>query len=138
MGEGFILDNYFKKNRKLFIKNISNDLNGDFNKQNILISYICNKLLRLKQKSFLKIIENFRGLPFRSTILFENKKLKIINNSKSTNINSTINSIRNFKRIYLILGGVAKEKNFESLLDYKDRILCVYVFGQSRLLIKKN
>ena len=104
----FILDNYFKKIENI-IKNISNDLNGDFNKQNILISYICNKLLRLN-KIFSKGNWKFRGLPFGSTILFENKKLKIINNSKSTNINSTINSIRNFKRIHLILGGVAKEK----------------------------
>ncbi len=138
IGEGYILDNYFKNGRKLFIKNISDDLKEDFNNQNILISYICSKLLRLKQKSFLKAINNFKGLPFRSTTIFENKKLKIVNNSKSTNINSTLNSIKNYKRIYLILGGIAKEKNFEALLDYKDEIICVYTFGKSRLLIEKK
>ncbi len=138
IGEGYILDNYFKKGRKLFLKNISDDLKEDFNNQNILISYICSKLFKLKQKSFFKVVKNFRGLPFRSSIIFNNTKLKIINNSKSTNINSTLNSIKNNKRIYLILGGVAKEKNFETLLDYKDRIISVYVFGKSRLLIEKK
>ncbi len=138
MGSNYIVDNYFKKNRKLFIKKISKDLYGHYNNQNIVISYICCKLLNLPEKIFLKTIENFKGLPFRSKIIFENKKLKIINNSKSTNINSTINSIKNYNNIYLILGGVAKEKRFEILSKFKNKVKCVYVFGQSALYIEKK
>ena len=87
----YILDNYFKKNKKLFIKKISKDLEGNFNIQNILIAYICSKILKIPESNFLKVIKTFKGLPFRSSTVFTNNKLKIVNNSKSTNLNSTIN-----------------------------------------------
>ena len=138
MGENFILDNYFKKNKKIFISEISSDLEGSFNNQNILIAYICVKLLKLPEKIFLDVIKKFKGLPYRASIIFNSNKLKIINNSKSTNINSTINSIKNYKNIYLILGGRAKEKNFEILSNFKEKIICTYVFGQSASFIEKK
>ncbi len=79
MGNNFILDNYFKKNKKLFIRNISTDLEGYFNNQNILIAYICCKLLKLPQKYFLEVVRDFKGLPYRSKIIFNNKKIKVNN-----------------------------------------------------------
>ena len=138
MNNNYILDNYFKKNRKLYIRKLSRDLEGKFNNQNIIIAYICCKLLKLSEKNFLKVIENFKGLPFRSKIIYQNKKLKITNNSKSTNINSTINSIKNYNNLYLIMGGIAKEKNFEIITKYHKRIICVYTFGESAKIIEKK
>ncbi len=138
MSNNYILDNYFKKSKKLYIKNISKDFEGDFNNQNILIAYICSKLLKLTEKSFLSVIKNFKGLPFRSSVIFKNNNLKVINNSKSTNINSTLNSIKNYNQIYLILGGIAKEKNFDVFKKYKDKINCIYIFGKSGILIEKT
>ena len=130
VNDNYIIDNYFSKN-KINIKNISRDLQGNYNKQNILISYICSKILNIEDSIFLESIKKFKGLPFRSNIIFENKNLKIINNSKSTNLNSTINSIDNYNNIYLIVGGKAKEKNFEILSKFKKRIICIYLYGQS-------
>ncbi len=138
MSENYIVDNYFKKGTKLLIKNISGDLEGDFNKQNILIAYICCKILKLPQNNFLKVLKSYKGLPFRSSIIFKNKKLKIINNSKSTNINSAINSIKNYNNIYLIMGGIAKEMNFEIILRYKKKLNRVYTFGKSGSFIEKK
>ncbi len=138
MNNNYILDNYFKKNKKLIIKYISKDLEGLFNNQNILIAYICCKFLKIPEKYFIEVIKNFKGLPFRSEIIFENKNLKVINNSKATNINSTINSVKNYENIYLILGGIAKEKNFEILSKYKKNIICTYLFGKSSSMIEKK
>jgi len=138
INENYIQDNYFKKSKKLFIKNISKDLEGHFNNQNILIAYICCKILKLSENNFLEVIKSFKGLPFRSSIIFNNKRLKIVNNSKSTNLNSTINSIKNYNNIYLILGGIAKEKNFEIITKYKKNLICVYTFGKSGFFIEKK
>ena len=138
MENNLILDNYFKKNKKIYINKVSKSLEGNFNNQNILIAYICSKLLKLPEKYFLNTIKKFKGLPFRSEIIFDNKKIKVINNSKSTNINSTINSINNYKNIYLILGGIAKEKNFEVFAKYKKNINCIYVFGSSADFIENQ
>ena len=138
INENYIQDNYFKKSKKLFIKNISKDLEGHFNNQNILIAYICCKILKLSEHNFLEVIKSFKGLPFRSSIIFNSKRLKIVNNSKSTNLNSTINSIKNYNNIYLILGGIAKEKNFEIISKYKKNLSCVYTFGKSGFFIEKK
>ena len=120
------------------MKKISKDLEGHFNIQNILIAYICSKILKLPETNFFKVIKTFKGLPFRSSTIFTNNKLKIVNNSKSTNLNSTINSIVNYNNIYLILGGIAKEKKFEILLKYKNKINCVYTYGKSGSFIEKK
>ncbi len=138
MGNNYILDNYFKKNKKLFLKNISKYLNENFNNQNILIAYICTKLLNLSENNFKSIVKNFKGLPYRSTVIYNSNKYKIVNNSKSTNLSSTINSIENYNNIYLILGGIAKEKNFEIILNYKKKIKNLYVFGKSASMIEKK
>ena len=138
INENYIQDNYFKKSKKLFIKNISKDLEGHFNNQNILIAYMCCKILKLSENNFLEVIKSFKGLPFRSSIIFNSKRLKIVNNSKSTNLNSTINSIKNYNNIYLILGGIAKEKNFEIISKYKKNLNCVYTFGKSGFFIEKK
>tara|TARA_B100000575_G_C23139656_1_gene662895 strand:+ start:2842 stop:4170 length:1329 start_codon:yes stop_codon:yes gene_type:complete len=139
IGKNYILDNFFNKNKKIFIKNLSIDLEGHYNKQNIVISYICSKILKIPENIFLYSIKNFEGLPYRSNLVFENKKLKIINNSKSTNLNSTINSIKNYEKIYLIMGGIAKEENFKrSLSLYANKIKYVYLYGKSGLMIEKN
>ncbi len=126
--DNYILDNYFKNNKKLNIKKISKDLNEYFNKQNIVIAYICCKILKLPEKIFLNVIKNFRGLPYRSNLIFNNKNLKIINNSKATNLNSTVNSIKCYENIFLILGGRAKENNFETILKYNNKINSVYIY----------
>ena len=138
MIEDVIFDNFFSYNKILKINKISKDLKGNFNNQNIVILYICSKILKIPEKYFLSLVKNFKGLPYRSKIIFENKKLKIINNSKSTNLNSTISSISNYNKIYLILGGIAKEKNFELILKFRNKIECIYVYGKSANMIENK
>jgi len=77
----------------------------------------------------------FKGLPFRSNIIFRSKKLIIINNSKATNITSTINSLESKKNVYLIMGGIAKEINFKILHKFNNKIKKLYLYGYSSSLI---
>ena len=44
-------------------------------------------------------------------LIFDNNKTMIINDSKATNIESMVRAIKNYKNIYLICGGVLKDKN---------------------------
>jgi len=67
--------------------------------------------------------------------IYKNEKLLIINNSKSTNLDSAIKSILNFDNICLIVGGLAKENNFSILLKFKKNIYKCYLIGQSTNLI---
>ncbi len=136
--KNYIYDNYFNKKNKINIKNISLHLSGTFNLQNILAAYICSKILKISNKIFSESISKFKGLPYRFTVIKNNKKHIIINNSKSTNLQSTIQSIVDQKNVYLILGGIAKEKNFKKLSMFKDNINKIYVYGESAINIHKN
>ena len=53
-------------------------------------------------------------------------------------MNSTISSLKGYNNINLILGGIAKDKNFSILSKYKQQLNCVYIFGKSGLFIEKK
>ena len=133
--DDLIIDNYFFKDKRIKIKILSDSLYGSFNKQNILSAYIIIKILNLNDSVFFDVISKFNGLPHRLEKIYENKFLKVINNSKATNLDSSIKSISNYKNIYLILGGIAKEKNFKKIIEYKKNIIKIFLIGDSETLI---
>ena len=94
-----VYDNYFKTNNSIFLNNISPSLFGQFNIENILASYAVSKIMNIDKYDFTKTIKNFIGLPYRLEIVYENKYLKIINNSKATNVDASVKSIFNYNNI---------------------------------------
>ena len=103
-----IHDNFFeKKSYSLELNNLS--LQGKYNNQNVLVAYIVCKILYLDVNKFLFTIKNFKGLPHRLEHIYENYKFLVINNSKATNIDSSIKSIEIYENIFLILGGRIKK-----------------------------
>lgn len=133
--DGYIIDNYFKPKKFTFLETISSSLFGNFNIENILAAYVVSKIMNIEQDIFINIIKNFIGLPHRLEIIYENKYVKIINNSKATNVDALIKSVSNYKNIYLIVGGKAKEKDFSKILIYKDNIKKIYLIGESAIKI---
>ena len=135
---GFIFDQYFHELKKIKLDSISSDLTNIYNMQSILVSYITCKFLKIPIKFFKDKVKNFIALPYRSSVILDSNKKLIINNSKATNISSAIASLENKKNIYLILGGIAKEKNFKVFNRFKKEINQIYIYGYSRFLIKKQ
>ena len=136
--KGFIIDNYFHKNKKIKLLNLSLDLNYSYNLQNILVSYIVCKYFKIPLKYFYESIKNFKGLPYRSLTIHNSKSKLIINNSKATNISSSLSTLENKKNIYLILGGIAKEDGFSKFNKYQKNIEQIYIYGKSRFKIKNQ
>ena len=133
-----IIDNYFHKNKKIKLLHLSLDLNNSYNLQNILVSYIVCKYFKIPIKYFNESIKNFKGLPYRSLTIHNSKSKLIINNSKATNISSSLSTLENKKNIYLILGGVAKENGFSKFNKFRNNIDQIYIYGKSRFKIKKQ
>ena len=131
----YILDNYFFKKKKITIKDLSSDLTDDFNYQNILVCYIISKIYNIPNKIFQKTIKNFEGLQYRSIKILNNNNFIVINNSKATNVEAAYNSIRNYKNILLIVGGLSKEKNFKKITKLFKNVSKAYVYGESSDLI---
>ncbi len=136
--DGNLVDNYFNKNKKIKLLNISNDLQASYNIQSILVAYIVCKYLKVPIKFFHKGIKIYKGLPYRSITVHNSKSKKIINNSKATNISSSLPTLENKKNIYLILGGIAKESGFEKFCKFQNEIRQIYIFGKSRFLINNQ
>ena len=129
---------FLKKNKKIELKEISSSLFGDFNIQNILAAYAVSKILNINLIKFTNILRKFKGLPHRLELVFINRKYRIINNSKSTNLESLVNSIKNYTNINLIMGGRPKDKKFKKLLKYKNRIKKIYLIVESSKFISRD
>lgn len=130
----FYLNNKFFRIKNYFFKSITNFLN-------ILFVISITDILKIPRKMVFKILLNFKNLPHRFNILGNKKNILWINDSKSTNISSTILALQNLSlfdkisKIWLILGGDGKLSDFENLLKpylLKLRKLRICCFGKSK------
>jgi len=133
--DDYIVDNYFKIKKNIKLSSLSLSLFGTFNIENIMSAYVVSRILNIRTKDFIDVLAKFKGLPHRLENIYKNKKLQVINNSKATNLYATLNAILNYENIYLILGGRGKEKNFRKILNYHNKIIKIYLIGESTELI---
>ena len=97
-----------------------------------------SKKLKLKNQKVFKVVNSFKELNFRQQILYKNKKLLIINNSKSTNFSSSINLLESYKNIYWLVGGRFKKgDNFVLNKKYYKNINA-YIFGKRKKFFVKK
>ena len=97
-----------------------------------------SKKLKLKNQKIFKVVNSFKQLNFRQQILYKNKKLLIINDSKSTSFSSSINLLESYKNIYWLVGGRFKKgDNFVLNKKYYKNIYA-YIFGKRKKFFVKN
>jgi len=97
-----------------------------------------SKKLKLKNQKVFKVVNSFKELNFRQQTLYKNKKLLIINDSKSTNFSSSINLLESYKNIYWLVGGRFKKgDNFVLNKKYYKNINA-YIFGKRKKFFVKN
>ena len=118
----------------LNMNKLSNQLNNkyfvsDGNKENLSFILKIASNLKLNQTKLFKTLNNFKGLKYRQQIIFDNKNLTIINDSKSTSFASSENILKNFNDIYWILGGIPKKGDKFKLSKKKCRNFKVFTFG---------
>ena len=109
-------------------------MNGEHNEENVQITYQILSSLQLKNLFTKKALNSYIGLNHRQELIFDNNKTMIINDSKATNIESMVRAIKNYKNIYLICGGVLKDKNLNMLLPYVSKLKKVYITGVDKKL----
>ena len=96
------------------------------------------KKYKLNKYKLLKTVNLFKGLEFRQQVIYKNKFVTIINDSKSTSFSSTINLLKSYKNIHWILGGLAKKGDkFNLPSKYFKNIKC-YIFGKDINFFKKK
>ena len=112
-----------KKILNPYFKNINN-------LQNLSFIFEISKKLGLNKKKIIKSLNSFRGLKFRQQIIYENKKLSVINDSKSTSFSSSLNLLKSYNNIYWIVGGLYKKGDSFDLNKRYYKSIKVYIYGK--------
>ena len=120
-------------------KQIKNEyFNNKNNQQNLSYVFAICKKLKINKKNILKIINNFRGLKYRQEIIYNSKKLAIINDSKSTSFSSTVNLISSMNNVFWILGGLPKVGDKFKFNRNKNLNLKAFIYGKQKKFFIKN
>ena len=117
-------------NSKNFIKkNIF--LEGKHNCINTAIAIAFAKSLSLNNKQIELAIKTFKGLPHRLEPIYSSKMIKIVNDSKATNGESSSAALKSFKNIFWIAGGEAKSDGIGAALSCLENVLKIFLIGKS-------
>ncbi len=120
-----------KDNQKLLALSETHLL-GRHNADNILAAMTIAELAGVKGVSMVKTIKNFKPIEHRLEFVDEVNSVRYYNDSKATNIESTVASIASFdKNIILILGGQDKgNSDFRVLIaPMKNRVQSIVSYG---------
>jgi len=154
----FVKKNDLLINKKLNSKKYNPEIiKVDLKKANKLIKHLKNKYflsagnlenlsfvlkisetLNLNSKTLIKTLNRFKGLKYRQQIIYENKNLTIINDSKSTSFASSVNLLKNLKNVYWILGGIPKKGDQLNLSKKHCKNFKTFIFGDNYREFKKN
>lgn len=131
-----IVDLKSYKNLEKKIKNLY--LRSQVNQENMSFVYEISKILKITERSFVKSMNSFKGLPHRHELFYRKKNIKFINDSKATTFESCKNAIKSNKNIYWILGGQPKLKD-KIVIDKSElNIVKAYIIGKNPNFFKNQ
>ena len=108
------------------------------NLENLSFVLQISETLNLNSKILIKTLNKFKGLKYRQQIIYENKNLTIINDSKSTSFASSENLLKNLKNAYWILGGIPKKGDQLNLSKKHYKNFKTFIFGNNYKDFKMN
>ncbi len=126
-------DKYKRLKNKLNNSNFINSANFE----NLNFLFELSKFMQLNLKTVIKTINNFKSLKFRQEVIYISKYLKIVNDSKSTTLSSTIPFLETNEKIFWILGGLFKIGDKFKLNKKYYKNLEAYIYGKDRYIFSK-
>jgi len=113
---------------------------GEHNIENILVSSLCGLLLNVPEKNIEKVVSEFQGIEHRLEFVRELDGVVYINDSKSTNVDSTLTALKSFSSpIHLILGGRDKGAPYSPLIPFiKQKVKTILLIGEATEVIYKQ
>ena len=107
------------------------------NIKNLSFVFALSKFLKLRLRKIIEATNKFKGLNFRQQIIYDSKKLMIINDSKSTSLSSTELLLESFENIYWILGGLAKKGDQLKLNRKYFGKINAFIYGKDKIFFSK-
>ncbi len=118
--------------KKKFLKKIDNKyFDSKTNQANLSFVLEIIKNFPIKKNILIKSINKFKGLNYRQQIIYNKKRLIIVNDSKSTSYSSSEELLKMYDNISWLIGGIPKEKDkFKLSKKYYGNIQA-YIFGNN-------
>ena len=120
------------------VKDLS--LKGKHNLENMLFLIGAGKILNISNENMEQFLKKTKALEHRLENFFVKENTTFINDSKGTNVESTLKAIDSFdNKIILILGGDDKKvPNDELVKNIKEKVDFVYLMGDNAPLLEMN
>lgn len=134
-------EKYLKFEGKIILEKTEANLKGEHNVQNMLNMIAIASLCGVSFETIKEFLKNVKPLEHRNELFMTYKNTHFINDSKGTNVESTLVAIETYKDqiLYLIAGGQDKKidntKLFESIYKNCD---FVFVIGENSFLYKQE
>jgi UDP-N-acetylmuramoylalanine--D-glutamate ligase len=106
-------------------------LPGAHNHQNASAAYAAARSLGLSPRQIETSLASYPGLPHRSQLVAIRNGVRIVNDSKATNVDAAEKALLAFERIRWIAGGRPKEGGIEALRPLFPRIAKAYLIGEA-------
>ena len=126
------------KNHNFFKEINNNYFLSETNKENLSFIFNISKSLKLKKDLLIKIIQKFKGLKYRQQIIFKNKHVTIINDSKATSFASSLGILKTSPNIHWLVGGLPKKGDKFVLPKKHFSNIKAYIFGKNRKFFNKK
>lgn len=114
-------------------------LPGAHNRANALAAALMAIGTGIPIQSIREGLRSFRGLPHRMELVSDARGIHWINDSKATNIASSIVALRSMQRpTVLLLGGRHKGESYTKLLPHMRSVKVVVAYGEAAEMIEKD
>lgn len=118
------------KPKKNFFKKFNNEyFSSASNIENLMFVIELAKILNVKKSNLIETVKKFKGLNYRQQIIFKNKNISIINDSKSTSYSSSVEMLKRSNNIYWLMGGIPKKGDKFKLSKNNCKNIRGYIFG---------
>ena len=91
--------------------------------------FAVSKVLKISEKSFIRSLKSFKGLPHRYEIFLKKNNKIFINDSKATSFQASKFALEGNKNIFWIVGGMPKLGDKFKLGKLKNNIAKSYIIG---------
>ncbi len=106
---------------------------GMHNVQNAMVAACMAYLMGVDLKNIKEVIENFQGVEHRIEFVRELDGVRYYNDSKGTNVDSTIVALKAFDQpVHLLVGGYDKGVPFDAVKPYLGNVRKMYAFGVTK------
>ena len=111
---------------------------GMHNYENIMASILACKEFDVSRETIMKVLSNFSGVEHRIEFVKEVNGREFYNDSKATNVMSTITALKAFDNdVILLLGGLDRGHSFDELIPYLNHTKYIICFGETKYRIEE-